>query len=674
MLGRIGCSGVGPKSAPATLRRRDTRIVPTDEGPRARGRRRALLVGSATYGLTGCNGDVALMRDVLTARGFGEIDVRVDGDATRAGILDGFDALVGAVAAGDVVVVYYSGHGGRVTRPDFEARKAAGLSVNFQFIVPYDMAASDVGDFRGITAEELTVYQRRLTDAFRADGAVPNVTTILDCCHAGFMARGDEAMRKAIDLDEVLAGPKGFRMRGIREHLAALGDEAQLAGVTTNPDVVRIVACQPEQSAYEAPSPRGGRHGVLTDALATVLEQLGDVAVPWTVAGDLVRRRVRARQPEQRSDVEGPSQRLVFGTDAVASGALPVTLVGGAPAIEAAGLLGLAVGDEFDVVAPATSKALGRATVARVDGPAAVLAGPPEVAAALAEGAAIAVPVRLSVPRLLVDVAAAPDELRRAVETSGRLAAADGPDGSMAGVGPGTAPGTMAVLDPRGARWRTADFPATAAGRQALVGALEEIAVGHRLLDLAASDGAALADVVEIGLVAVDSNAEGAPMPRSLPARGAAVKAGDRVNVAVRNTGAEPLFAWVFDVGVSGRAGILSRDARSGLALGPAGTEDDRFELWGAGGEELFWPPDVPTDARPPERWETFVVIVADQRADLSSLSPRVATSRGRPRSALEALVAEARGGTREAPTVDDGAAPLRYRIETLEFLLHPGG
>ena len=52
--------------------------------------RRALLIGSQTYGLRGCNADVALMREVLAARDF-EVDVRVDGDATRAGVLDGFE-------------------------------------------------------------------------------------------------------------------------------------------------------------------------------------------------------------------------------------------------------------------------------------------------------------------------------------------------------------------------------------------------------------------------------------------------------------------------------------------------------------------------------------------------------------------------------------------------------
>ena len=86
------------------------------------GTRRAVLVGSETYGLAGCNADVALMAEVLGRRGFSDVEVRTGKDASRAGILDGLERLVAAIAADDAVVVYYSGHGGRIVRPDFAAR------------------------------------------------------------------------------------------------------------------------------------------------------------------------------------------------------------------------------------------------------------------------------------------------------------------------------------------------------------------------------------------------------------------------------------------------------------------------------------------------------------------------------------------------------------------------
>ena len=49
--------------------------------------------------------------------------MRTGTDATRAGILDGLDQLVGSITdPTDAVVLYYSGHGGRVARPDFAER------------------------------------------------------------------------------------------------------------------------------------------------------------------------------------------------------------------------------------------------------------------------------------------------------------------------------------------------------------------------------------------------------------------------------------------------------------------------------------------------------------------------------------------------------------------------
>ncbi len=252
------------------------------------------------------------MRDVLAARGFESIDVRTGEDATRAGILDGLDALVASItdARRRGPRLLLGARRPRLARPDVEARKATHDSVSYQFIVPFDMDDSEPGDFRGVLSEELTWYQRQLTEAFQALGAVPNVTTILDCCHSGYMARAIDTLPKSVDLEA-----KMFRMRGIREHLAQLTEDKALHGLATNPHVVRLVACQPEQSAFEFPSPRGGRHGALTDAFATVLDEIGTTPVPWGTVAELVRRRVRSLVAEQRPDIEGPSDRLLFSSD-----------------------------------------------------------------------------------------------------------------------------------------------------------------------------------------------------------------------------------------------------------------------------------------------------------------------------------------------------------------------
>ncbi len=189
--------------------------------------------------------------------------------------------------------------------------------------------------------------------------------------------------------------------------------------------------------------------------------------------------------------------------------------------------------------------------------------------------------------------------------------------------------------------WRIAPYPDDDAGDQRLFDDIEDIAVGHRLLDLPAGDGPnALGDVVTIDFGTVAAGDDHARTP--LPVRGQRLDVGTKVFLTLTNTSAEPLFVWVFDVGVSGRSALLTNAAPSGTMLGPSGAEDDTTDLWGPEGEPLSWPADVPKSAGMaalPGRWERFVVLVADQRADLSSLSSHATGTRGTPSSALQALV-----------------------------------
>jgi hypothetical protein len=308
------------------------------------------------------------MEDVLRGRRFDTFTTLTGGAATRAGIVAALQQLVNEIEPADAVVVYYSGHGGRVPRPDAEQRVATGSTTHFHFLVPFDIDSSAPGDFRGLLSEEMTVLQRQMTDAFLARGAVPNVTTILDCCHSGYFARAADAWQKSVDLEE-----KSLRLHGIREHAQRLGAAASVEAGATNPHAVRLVACQPEQSAYELTTGGGGRHGAMTDAFASILGSLGDHPVSWAVLADLVRRRVRARLPEQRPDVEGPSALALFSTDqAAVRDALPVTVLDGRAVVECGPLLGVEVGDELRLEQLGGAE-VGNATVASIDGSNAVL-------------------------------------------------------------------------------------------------------------------------------------------------------------------------------------------------------------------------------------------------------------------------------------------------------------
>src|SRR5262245_32968320 len=115
---------------------------------------RALLVGSPGKNLRGVDHDVSRMAEMLHERGFA-VDIRLREQATRDGILEGYDQLIEKVRPGEAAVVYYAGHGFRA----FVAREAA----CWQGIAPFDLDATKTDDFRGITAWELSINLARLT-------------------------------------------------------------------------------------------------------------------------------------------------------------------------------------------------------------------------------------------------------------------------------------------------------------------------------------------------------------------------------------------------------------------------------------------------------------------------------------------------------------------------------
>lgn len=158
---------------------------------------------------------------MLWARGFDDVNLRVDRDATRDGILAGYDRLADLSQPGDAAVVYYSGHG-------FHAVAPGTRHGSWQCIVPTDLHEGAVHDWRGITAWELSIKQAQLT------AKTKNVTVILDCCHSAQMSR-DAAVRDAIP--RALAHPAnlGFEahLDGLRARYGADFEKSAAAGTST---------------------------------------------------------------------------------------------------------------------------------------------------------------------------------------------------------------------------------------------------------------------------------------------------------------------------------------------------------------------------------------------------------------------------------------------------------
>lgn len=105
--------------------------------------KRALLIGSPTMGLEGTRRDVDAMKSLLEPRGFDVVECFAK-EATRDKIICAWKNIITQSEPDDVVIIYYTGHGGKPINPN----PYSGV-VPLHFIVPFDWNNID---FRGITS------------------------------------------------------------------------------------------------------------------------------------------------------------------------------------------------------------------------------------------------------------------------------------------------------------------------------------------------------------------------------------------------------------------------------------------------------------------------------------------------------------------------------------------
>ena len=135
--------------------------------------------------LEGCRNDVASVKSLLRSKfSFDEryIDTLYDKNATRDHILTAFNDLLNKAKKGDIVFIYYAGHGSQVYNS-----KSKEEDKKDETIVPADAWKEGVEDIRD---KELA----RKFNEFLDKGI--KLTVILDCCHSGSMSRGGPILRR----------------------------------------------------------------------------------------------------------------------------------------------------------------------------------------------------------------------------------------------------------------------------------------------------------------------------------------------------------------------------------------------------------------------------------------------------------------------------------------------
>lgn len=612
--------------------------------------RRALIIGSQTLGLTGVHNDVEAIGPRLEARGF-DLDVRTESRATYEEICKGLEQLIEASTPSDAVVIYYSGHGARVVNPRRgQPRPDGRLEPElFHSLVPYDWSSTK---FRGLLDSELSWYLARLTEKTR------NVSIILDCCHSARMWKviGEEEppLARAID---------GVKIPGVEAVVDEVRkrDDSGLHG-ELNPYAVRLVACEPDRSAYELRVSVAGefrRMGLLTGTLIQLLDDLQNARVSWRTLGMLLRERVMDRIPIQRPEVEGADQRYLFelGT-AERGGGVVYFLDDGKPALRTSRLLGAEVGARYAIMPLGRSEYDEAATIA-------------DATITRFEGAASHVDLQLrdptkSVPLGVMAFHVAGPLGKRSVRIEGEGPAADAlrtrlqdnryvTEAAEADVPflHARAAGDLVVLHDADGHPLTTGLAAGAA----VVG-LECRARAAMLRDL--GDGELRARFeLEWGRV-VDGQRQ--PMES-----GDAMYAGDRLYVRFENKESEPLLFSVLNIGIDGTIALLTKASPMGTKVEPGKDYPLGLQL-GRKGMAVSWPNDVPPERPLPE---SLIVIVSTDPHDFSALETgRSAHPKG-PRTPLERVVQQlGSGGGRNVASeevVESGA----YCVRRIDFVLH---
>lgn len=345
-------------------------------------RKRALIVSISEYGpATGwgpihADNDVPLIQAVLAAQGFEPAAVQVlrDHDATREGILRTFrEELLEPARPGDLVAVFYSGHGQRITDDDGDE-----LDGYDEALVPYDAPASLDGGYRGQRHLRDDTLHELIQELRKKVGSEGHVLVFLDSCFSG-TPRGVQTIRRGPSTAEIVV--RGGPPLG-DPHPAASGVGAEAGsgflepvgtrGAETAPEAgdlahyVVFSAARHDQFAHETVGDQGLPVGSLTYAWT---RGMADLLPQATYRGLYDRARwLMAKRVPNEPQVEGDVDARLFQGDLVPrepSVAVTSVAASGTRLTLAAGsLAGLAPGARVELHAEGTRRPASESQIA----------------------------------------------------------------------------------------------------------------------------------------------------------------------------------------------------------------------------------------------------------------------------------------------------------------------
>ena len=258
-------------------------------------RKLAVCIGVNDYpgtdrDLAGCVNDVKDWQAALSARGF-ESETLLDRSAKKAAICSAIARLLAAAAAGDLVVVQYSGHGSYT--PDEDGDEDDGFD---EVLCPWDIEQGNP-----LSDDELDALFARRRAGVR-------VVMIADCCHSGTVARveSDRPPR----LNGARAPKARFMPPAVFMPAAARVKRRAAPPRAAEANALLLAACQDDEFSFE--TWLGDRpNGVFTRVALAALAALPESATyrDWYRA---IRKRLPSRKHPQTPNLFGAAEQTAW--------------------------------------------------------------------------------------------------------------------------------------------------------------------------------------------------------------------------------------------------------------------------------------------------------------------------------------------------------------------------
>jgi hypothetical protein len=234
----------------------------------------------------------------------------------------------------DRVFIYFAGHGTRI-----EGANQRGQRFHREALIP--------ADFDPKSSELRLLYDFEVNERL---GAIVQrtrqVSLVLDCCHAAGAVRDaldpEDWQPRCLDLSQRAADPA---LQGELERIMGGAPNTDLSLVE---DCHVVAACLGHQRAQEGRGADGVRHGLLSRALVSALDEAIDTDLPTVTWGRIwhaMYARMQMRNPGQHPMMIGHAGRAVFGgPPTTGDPGIPVTANGSTYRIEAGTMARVTIG------------------------------------------------------------------------------------------------------------------------------------------------------------------------------------------------------------------------------------------------------------------------------------------------------------------------------------------